>query len=271
MLKKHEMESAVEISDPRALELYSEMIASGASMQDVATNIAVMDTQLGAQKGVEEQVLSLNDKKSTLQKTIDETLLNVERYQKIVSKKDRILQYVEEEKKEKENLAELRAAHDQISKEISDTNGKLNNAATVETQIAKLNTVIKTQEQTRQHKLQVANKSLIAAEALAGQLDGLPCKGDGVYSGCKLIENAVTAKNSVPGLKAEIESLEKPLDLPETAEVTRLTAEIADVPELKAQLSTANVSAEEKKSAINGLESKLVTLAGLDRERAQDS
>lgn len=134
----------------------------------------------------------------------------LERARKIVANAAEIRARVQDESTAKEQLQQLDFREAGLAEEIKSLRAKTDQLAEVRRSMQETEGLLERARTAREHQQDRVRVALRRAQQAATQLDGLDCagRGDGwVNEACALLQDAVAAKQAIPGLQADLESL----------------------------------------------------------------
>lgn len=244
-------------------ERVKELTAFPDGMQRALTEVALLEAKLGRSDEVDKEIISLDMRIDRLIKQLTELGMHSERYRKILDNRVKILSFVEEERGSKERLSQVQSGIEEVQRTISRIAETLRMLSDWEAAAAKMKSAVQLREKTRESDLKHATDRLEAARRVSALIGEVPCGAQGDFAACKLLRQAVEARDSMPGLNAEVNRLSQPLDMPERAELMSIEEMIKSVD--RAALEIESRQAAESARALSmekgTLEKRLEVLA----------
>lgn len=227
---------------PAETESEINSMASELSLEAAAARVAEASSQIKSLDEAVSEKKALEDRRAGLEKSRKETDQHAVRYRKILDNKEKTKEMVEEEKRERKALERLQTEETYLEKKVEDLSARIQKVSELETRAERLNGAVASQEKERELSLKSLKDRLLQAGKDAGLLAQTVCKGEGEYAKCVLIAKAVESRDSIGGLKKDIESLSRPLESPEKADLEAVRKELAgiDAPALRKELSAAS-------------------------------
>jgi exonuclease SbcC len=208
--------------DPKALELYGSMLPETPDLERAASAAASLALKADDLRSAEQEIQSLEQKEKLIVASIEGNDRHIERYRKVLGQKDRIQAAVAEEERLTGVLQTLMEKEKGLSAEVEEANKRLKEAASIRTEVARLEGAIATRGKEQEALVLSLRTRLSAASDEARLIEKTACRGQGQYAQCVLLKKAVDSRSSIPGIEREIALASAPLELPEGKELSRL-------------------------------------------------
>ncbi len=186
-----------------------EMESGRNTLQRLKEDMAVMEERLKERKALEEKASVIRDR--------------IRQYVSLVEKSGEIKESAGEEKRYQCRLELLRREYDGVEREISGLQSELTSLREEEKDLVRLRKELSELGLKRTHRTEVLKDELRRARETSALLDRVPCDDD-LKGRCPILENAITSRDSIPGI---IQGLESMKDM--TAEEKALEEEIRGI------------------------------------------
>jgi exonuclease SbcC len=178
-------------------------------------------------EGAATQSKPLKEKAESYEKSIGNLRARINDLNAIISRREEIEGASRKMAALDNKLAATRETKEALRKEIAELNRKLNELQELKTERATLQGQVQTAETERTEKLGAAKKDLRKAESDKEALKDATCHGIGKYAACPLIATAVSQRDAIPQLKAQIEELSKRPTYPQEERISSIDQSIA--------------------------------------------
>ncbi|NOZ68507.1 MAG: SMC family ATPase [Deferribacteres bacterium] len=275
IVEKYALEHSFENLPSGILEQVNQRLAElpsdDSGLQQAITEQAGMEAKLEGARELEKTLSDLVQRKNALLQQVKETADHVQKYRKIFSNREKILQLLEEEKTGNRRIQGLNVQTENLQKEAEQINKDLRKVSELETATAGLQALLSKKEKDREASLKIVRHKLVAAEKEAGMLEQTTCKGEGQYAECPLIKKAVESKQNLPGLKAETEVLSRSVEYDETQKIEEIRKQIEalDAPKLKIRLKNIEQEMTAAKDEVASLRRRLDVISTWTKQASE--